>query len=124
MMPCRSPRPRPSPATSASTRSTPSRWSWPSRVSLFSFPLYRSPVEVPAGRHADPSRGIGSNFTEEFAIEIPDEDADRITTVGEGESHFLHTWFTGPPPMPASADTFVVISLAAIDYISKSPEAH
>ncbi|GAA5823140.1 hypothetical protein JCM5353_005792 [Sporobolomyces roseus] len=32
---------------------------------------------------------------EEFAIEIPDEDADRITTVGE-----------------------------AIDYISKSPEAH
>jgi hypothetical protein len=38
---------------------------------------------------------IGSNFTEEFAIEIPDEDADRITTVGEGESHFLHTWFTG-----------------------------
>ncbi|GAA6039100.1 hypothetical protein JCM8097_005324 [Rhodosporidiobolus ruineniae] len=32
---------------------------------------------------------------EEFAIEIPDEDADRITTVGE-----------------------------AIDYITKSPEAH
>ena len=33
--PGRSPRLRPSPATSASTRSTPSRWSWPSRVSLF-----------------------------------------------------------------------------------------
>lgn len=26
------------------------------------------------------------NLKEEFAIEIPDEDADRITTVGEGES--------------------------------------
>lgn len=27
--------------------------------------------------------------TEEFAIEIPDEDADKITTVGEGSFPFL-----------------------------------
>lgn len=37
---------------------------------------------------ADPALWNGlPNSTEEFAIEIPDEDADRITTVGEGESH-------------------------------------
>ncbi|SCV70827.1 BQ2448_3589 [Microbotryum intermedium] len=45
--------------------------------------------------HSMPPTPLLSSLTEEFSIEIPDEDADRITTVGE-----------------------------AIDYISKSPEAH
>lgn len=63
---------------------------------------------------------LATNQTEEFAIEIPDEDADRITTVGEGESHSpSHLIYPLHPLM-----TWLVTSLAAIDYISKSPEAH
>ena len=56
--------------------------------------------------------------TEEFAIEIPDEDADRITTVGEGAL---------PHPtssLPARSLRLTSDSLsAAVDYITKSPEA-
>jgi len=61
---------------------------------------------------------------EEFAIEIPDEDADRITTVGEGAS--------SPPTDSSSLRSSLAhseltlafsLSCAAIDYITKSPEA-
>ncbi|SGY79200.1 BQ5605_C008g05072 [Microbotryum silenes-dioicae] len=54
---------------------------------------------------------------EEFSIEIPDEDADRITTVGEGQSSSTTT------PTQDDVLTNSFIPQIAIDYISKSPEA-
>ncbi|KAG6845161.1 hypothetical protein H0H87_012957 [Tephrocybe sp. NHM501043] len=51
---------------------------------------------------------------EEFAIEIPDEEADAITTVQEGIAlrHFAFRFGAEIPVLPA------------IDYVSRSPEAH
>ncbi|SCZ98941.1 BZ3500_MvSof-1268-A1-R1_Chr7-1g09323 [Microbotryum saponariae] len=57
---------------------------------------------------------------EEFSIEIPDEDADRITTVGEGQSASTTT----TTPVIQEDVLIVSSSQTAIDYISKSPEAH
>lgn len=66
-------------------------------------------------------------LSEEFSIEIPDEEADRITTVGEG------TFFVPSPSFWApdlardrsffDADRDISIP-TAIEYISKTPEAH
>lgn len=53
---------------------------------------------------------------EEFSIEIPDEEADRITTVAEGEQ--VERWSDGQEL------TFLSVLSPAIDYISKSAEAH
>lgn len=47
------------------------------------------PSRFPCVSHSDPWLTCRDHTTEEFAIEIPDEDADRITTVGEGESPLL-----------------------------------
>lgn len=95
--------PLPSPATSDSTRSTPSRLSWPLRVSLALSPPDATPqqrrdavqyLEALVGELARESQAdllsmsILHHPTEEFSIEIPDEEADRITTVGQGECSF------------------------------------
>ncbi|KAK4698494.1 NADH dehydrogenase (ubiquinone) 1 alpha/beta subcomplex 1, acyl-carrier protein, partial [Phenoliferia sp. Uapishka_3] len=70
---------------------------------------------------------------EEFSIEIPDAEADKITTVGQGthstfllhDRHrsgsrmlILHFLCSLPFPLIGFAQT------TAIEYISKSPEAH
>ena len=49
---------------------------------------------------------------QEFAIEIPDAEADAITTVGQGETVFVLSTSFDP------ANTLTI----AIDYISKTPE--
>jgi hypothetical protein len=121
LWPGRCPPPLRSPTTLDSTRSTPLRSSWPLRV--------RSSLWLDlrlSGRRLTLAR----LFSEEFSIEIPDEEADRITTVGEGKltASFLPCdWSRAAGPggagLGARADRSALPS-PAIDYISKSPEAH
>lgn len=68
------------------------------------------------------SRMLYYHIAEEFSIEIPDEEADRITTIGEGGFQVQGLETQSSPSSSTSSSP--PSSSTAIDYISKSPEAH
>ena len=46
----------------------------------------------PVGLPSPPTDALPLSSAEEFSIEIPDEEADRITTVAEGELEWQERW--------------------------------